>query len=139
MLNTPRLLLRPWRDTDREPFAALNADPRVMRYFPALLTRAESDQLADRCTAHLAEHGFTFFAIELRETGEFIGFTGIAHTTMQAHFTPAVEIGWRMAYDHWNRGYPNLRSSADLNPSRPLFSAKVPRRSPLHFELGKGS
>ena len=105
MLFTERLILRPWRDSDREPFAELNSDPRVMRHFASTLTRAESDALIDRCVAHQAAHGFTFFAVERRDTGEFIGFTGLARPAFEAHFTPCVEIGWRIAFDHWNRGY----------------------------------
>jgi RimJ/RimL family protein N-acetyltransferase len=105
MLTTKRLVLRAWRDSDREPFAGLNADPRVMRHFPATLTRDESDDLVDRCIAHEAAHGFTFFAVELRESGEFIGMTGLARPAFESHFTPCVEIGWRIAFDHWNRGY----------------------------------
>jgi RimJ/RimL family protein N-acetyltransferase len=105
MLTTDRLLLRPWCDSDREPFAAMNADPRVMSYFPATLTRAESDALIERCIAHQRAHGFSFFALELRKCGEFIGFTGIARPAFEAHFTPCVEIGWRLACDYWNCGY----------------------------------
>ncbi len=103
-VETPRLILRPWRDADREPFAGMNADPRVMRYFPSTLTRAESDDLADRAGAFLAEHGFGPLAAELRETGEFIGYIGLWIPTFEAHFTPCVEIGWRLATAHWNRG-----------------------------------
>jgi RimJ/RimL family protein N-acetyltransferase len=105
MLATPRLILRPWRESDREPFAALNADPRVMQHFPAMLTRPESDALIDRCMRHHADHGFTYFAIDLRATSTFIGFVGIAHPSIEAHFTPCVEIGWRIAHAYWNQGY----------------------------------
>ena len=94
-MDTPRLILRPWRESDREPFARMNADPRVMEYFPACLSRAESDALFDRLTQH---------AVELRATGEFIGFIGLSSPTFEAHFTPCVEIGWRIAAEHWGRG-----------------------------------
>ena len=77
MIETERLILRPWRDADREPLACITADPRVMEFFPAVLTREESDSLIDRCDAHYREHGFTFFAAELRATGELIGFIGL--------------------------------------------------------------
>jgi RimJ/RimL family protein N-acetyltransferase len=103
-LETPRLLLRPWRDADRAPFADLNADPRVMQFFPATLTREESDALADRAEAFLATHGYGPLAAELRDTGEFIGYIGLYVPTFDAHFTPCVEIGWRLAAAHWNRG-----------------------------------
>jgi len=80
------------------------SDPQVMRYFPALLTRAQSDEAVDRIGALLARHGFTFYAAELKETGAFIGFVGILPVLFQAHFTPCVEIGWRLAAAYWNRG-----------------------------------
>lgn len=103
-IETPRLLLRPWQPSDRAPFAALNADPRVMQFFPSTLTREESDDLASRAEAFLAEHNFGPLAAELRETGEFIGYIGLWIPTFEAHFTPCVEIGWRLAAAYWNRG-----------------------------------
>jgi ribosomal-protein-alanine N-acetyltransferase len=103
-LATPRLLLRHWRDDDRPPFAAMCADPEVMRHFPATLTRDESDRLVDRAVAHFDRHGFGPFAAELRDTGAFLGFIGLSVPSFQAHFTPCVEIGWRLAASYWNRG-----------------------------------
>ena len=104
MLETPRLLLRPWRESDREPLQRMNADPRVMEFFAAPLSPAESDRMIDRMQAHIAQHRFGFFAAELRATGEFIGFAGISHVPFEAHFTPCIEIGWRLAAAYWNRG-----------------------------------
>jgi len=104
-LRTTRLLLRPWRPGDKEPFARLNADPQVMEHFPAALTRAESDALVDRIQARIAEDGFGFWALEVAETGSFIGFTGLSRPRFSAHFTPAVEIGWRLARNAWGQGY----------------------------------
>ncbi len=104
MLETPRLLLRPWRESDREPLQRMNADPRVMEFFAAPLSPAESDRMIDRMQAHIAQHRFGFFAAELRATGEFIGFAGMSHVSFGAHFTPCIEIGWRLAAAHWNRG-----------------------------------
>jgi RimJ/RimL family protein N-acetyltransferase len=104
MLETPRLLLRPWQESDRHPFHQMNADPRVMEFFAAPLSPAESDATIDRIQAHFAQHGFGFFAAELRATGEFIGFAGMSHVPFEAHFTPCVEIGWRLAAAHWNQG-----------------------------------
>jgi len=104
MLETQRLLLRRWRDSDREPFAALNSDPRVMQFFPAVLARAESDRLADRIEAHFEKHGFGLFAAELRQGGAFIGFIGLWTPDFEAAFTPCVEIGWRIAAAYWNQG-----------------------------------
>jgi len=104
MLETPRLLLRRWRDADREPFARLNADPRVMEFFPAALSREQSDELADRIEAHFEKHGFGLFAAELRQGGAFIGFIGLWTPDFDAAFTPCVEIGWRLAAEHWSQG-----------------------------------
>jgi ribosomal-protein-alanine N-acetyltransferase len=103
-LQTERLILRRWKESDREPFARINADPRVMEHFPACLTRAESDALLDRIEAHFEAHGFGLFAAELRATGESIGFIGLAIPQFEAYFTPCVEIGWRLAAVHWNQG-----------------------------------
>ncbi len=104
-LSTERLWLRRWRPGDRAPFAALNADPEVMRHFPAPLSRDESDLLIDRIEAHLESEGWGLWALELRATGRFIGFTGLARPSFDAHFTPAVEIGWRLAREAWGCGY----------------------------------
>jgi RimJ/RimL family protein N-acetyltransferase len=103
-VRTERLILRRWRESDREPFARMNADPKVMEFFPATLSREESDELADRIEAHFVEHGFGGFAAELKETGEFIGFIGLAVPRFEAAFTPCVEIGWRIAAKHWGQG-----------------------------------
>ena len=104
MLETPRLRLRRWRDADREPFRRMNADPCVMEFFPACLTPEESDALADRIEAHMERHGFSMYAAELKDTGEFTGFVGMGWTPFDAHFTPCVEIGWRLDRAFWNRG-----------------------------------
>lgn len=104
-LRGPRVLLRPWRAADREAFAAINADARVMRHFPTLLTRADSDALADRIEAHFAEHGFGPWALEIPGVAGFAGFVGLLRVSFDAHFTPAVEIGWRLAAGLWGRGY----------------------------------
>ncbi|MFG2248086.1 GNAT family N-acetyltransferase [Spirillospora sp. NPDC048823] len=104
-LRTSRLVLRRWEDGDREPFAALNADPEVMEHFPAPLTRRESDALIDRIETRFDEEGFGLWALEVAGTGRFIGMTGLAVVRFQAHFVPAVEIGWRLARSAWGRGY----------------------------------
>lgn len=113
-LTTGRLVLRRWQHSDREPFAAMNADPEVMEHFPARLTRAESDALADRIEAGFEERGFGLWALEVAETGRFIGFTGLAVPRFQAHFTPAVEIGWRLARPSWGHGYASEAASRVL-------------------------
>jgi ribosomal-protein-alanine N-acetyltransferase len=103
-VETERLILREWRRDDRDPFARLNVDPAVMEFFPALLTREESDAMVDRIEAHFAAHGFGVWATELKATGEFIGFIGLWIPKFKAHFTPCVEIGWRLAASHWGSG-----------------------------------
>ena len=104
-LQTARLVLRHWRDADRPPFARLNADAEVMRWFPSPLTRQQSDDLAARLAAHLDREGWGLWALEERATGRFAGFTGLARPGFDAPFTPAVEIGWRLARDAWGRGF----------------------------------
>jgi RimJ/RimL family protein N-acetyltransferase len=103
-IRTERLLLRRWRDSDRLPFQAMNADPRVMESMPSLLPAVESDALADRAQAHFDLHGFGPFAIELLENHSFIGFIGLSIPSFDAPFMPAVEIGWRLAFDCWGLG-----------------------------------
>ena len=105
MLGTSRLILREWKWSDREPFAKMNTDPRVMEYFPGPLSRAESDAMVDRIEAVGRESGLGPLAAELRETGEFIRSVGLLAPSFDAHFTPCVEIGWRLAFEHWGRGY----------------------------------
>lgn len=115
MIATPRLLLRPWRDSDREPFAAMCADPEVMEFFPSLLSREESDDAIDLIEAHRRQHGFTFFAAEWVGKAPFIGFVGIAHVLFEAPFTPAIEIGWRLARPYWGHGLATEGAAAVLN------------------------
>src|SRR5437660_731311 len=104
ILETERLILREWRESDADPFAGINCDPRVMEFFPAPLSRLESDLLLDRINAHFRRYGFGLFAAELRLERAFIGFIGLSVPDFPAHFTPCVEIGWRLAAEHWNRG-----------------------------------
>ena len=104
-LQTERLLLRQWRDSDLEPFAALNADPLVMAHFPALLTRAETETGVHRWRARIDAQGWGLWAAELRSSGEFIGFIGLQRPAAPLPFAPCVEIGWRLAHAHWGQGY----------------------------------
>ena len=103
-ITTDRLLLRRWRDSDRLPFQAMNADPRVMEFMPSLLSPDESDALIDRAQAHFDRHGYGPFAVELLEDHSFIGFIGLSIPNFDAPFMPAVEVGWRLAFDYWGRG-----------------------------------
>ena len=104
VLETDRLVLRRWRDGDRDAFSRMNADPRVMEFFPACLTREESDAMIGRIESHFDAHGFGLFAAELRASGELAGFIGLAIPGFEAFFTPCVEIGWRLGAAHWNQG-----------------------------------
>jgi RimJ/RimL family protein N-acetyltransferase len=103
-LKTKRLILRDWKAADREPFAQINADPRVMEYLGEPLSREQSDGVVDRIEAHFRTRGLGLCAAELAETGEFIGFIGLAVPTFEAAFTPCVEIGWRLAAEYWGQG-----------------------------------
>jgi RimJ/RimL family protein N-acetyltransferase len=114
-LETDRLILRQWRDDDRPAFAALNADPVVMEFFPETRTRQQADTVLDRLIGHFDRHGFGFWALELRESGENIGFTGLQHVDFDAPFCPAVEIGWRLARSHWGKGYATEAARAALD------------------------
>jgi ribosomal-protein-alanine N-acetyltransferase len=104
-IRTDRLLLRRWHSEDRAPFAAMNGDPRVMEFFPGVVSREDSDAQIDRIEAHFAEHGFGLWAVEISGVTTFAGFIGLAVPRFEAHFTPCVEIGWRLAAEHWGRGY----------------------------------
>ncbi|MFC5523287.1 GNAT family N-acetyltransferase [Polaromonas jejuensis] len=114
-IETPRLRLRQWRPADREPFAALNADPKVMEFFPALLDRSASDAMAGRCESLIAGRGWGFWAAEIKAAGQFIGFVGL-HTPMaELPFSPCVEIGWRLASDYWGKGFATEAAAGALD------------------------
>ncbi|SDQ32435.1 Protein N-acetyltransferase, RimJ/RimL family [Thermostaphylospora chromogena] len=104
-VETERLIMRRWREEDREPFAAMNADPEVMEHFPAPLTREQSDAMIDRIERAFDEQGYGLWALEEKATGRFIGFTGLVWQRFEAPFTPALEVGWRLARHAWGRGY----------------------------------
>lgn len=114
MLETERLLLRRWRASDAEPFAALSADPIVMEHFSAPLDRAASDAFVDRIEATFDERGYGLWAVEVRGGPSFIGFVGLWPALFTAHFTPAVEVGWRLAADKWGNGYAPEGARASL-------------------------
>jgi RimJ/RimL family protein N-acetyltransferase len=113
-IRTDRLLLRCWRESDRLPFQQINADPRVMEFFPEPLAPDASDTLFDRAQSHFILHGFGPFAVELLATEEFIGFIGLSIPSFDAPFMPAVEIGWRIASEHWNKGFATEGARAAL-------------------------
>ena len=105
-MHGERVLLRGWRPDDLEPFAELNADPRVMEHFPKPLTREESDAFVrERILPQFSARGFGLWAVEVPGEAPFIGFVGLMEQTFAAPFTPCVEVGWRLAQPHWGRGY----------------------------------
>ena len=114
VIETDRLLLRPWVDEDREAFAALNADPEVMRYFPSTLDRAESDALLDTARQRSGEDGICFQPVVVKESGSFIGFVGLNQPRHALPFAPCVEIGWRLARSAWGHGYASEAARAWL-------------------------
>lgn len=111
---TARLRLRQWCDADRAPFAALNADPEVMRCFPAPLARADSDAMAERCQGLIAAHGWGPWAVERREDGAFVGMVGLYVPAAALPCAPCVEVAWRLARAHWGRGYASEAAAAAL-------------------------
>jgi RimJ/RimL family protein N-acetyltransferase len=114
-MATARLRLRQWREADREPFAALNADPEVMRYFASVISREASDRSIDAWRAEIAERGWSNWAVELVRTGEFIGFVGLSvPRRAELPFMPCVEIGWRLARAHWGQGHATEAARAAL-------------------------
>ena len=114
-IETERLLLRRWREDDIRPFADLNADPQVMEFFPNLLTADASIEIADRIQAHFTEYGYGWWSVEVKGADDFAGIIGIANTRFQADFTPAVEIGWRLAAKHWGMGLATEGARAVLD------------------------
>lgn len=114
-LEGPRLRLRPWREGDLAPLAAINADPVAMRYFAAPLTRAESDAWAGGQQEHIDAHGWGFWAVERRDAPGCIGAVGLKHVPWKAAFTPAVEIGWRIAPACQGQGYAEEAARLSLD------------------------
>jgi RimJ/RimL family protein N-acetyltransferase len=114
-LRTERLLLRQWQEADLEPFAQLNADPEVMTHFPSLLTRERSDALARDISDSIEEQGWGLWAVEVVDGPSFIGFVGLNEPRFEAHFTPAVEVGWRLGREHWGYGYATEAARAAVD------------------------
>lgn len=111
LLTTERLILRQWRDSDREPFARLNADPVVMTHFPRRLSREESDAAVSRTHEFIEKRGWGFWAVEVQGGAPFIGFVGLS----DPGFGPGIEIGWRLAREHWGHGYASEAAVASLH------------------------
>ena len=113
-LRTDRLVLRAWDDGDLAPFADMNADPEVMRHFPAPLTREQSDEMVGRLWARAAQGRPSLWAVEVPGVDRFIGFVGLLEPSFEASFTPCVEVGWRLARAHWGKGYATEGARAAL-------------------------
>lgn len=114
-IETERLTLRQFTPHDRASMATINGDPTVMEYFPAPMTRPQSDALMDRIAAHWQINNFGYFAVDIRETGQLIGFTGLAHPPYETPFSPCVEIGWRLTPNAWGKGYAHEAATACLS------------------------
>jgi RimJ/RimL family protein N-acetyltransferase len=115
IIETERLILRTWKESDIAPIVALNKDPRVMEFFPSVLTQKQTEEFIKRLEKHFEKHGFTLYPVELKKTHQCIGFVGLATIPFKTAFTPAIEIGWRLAYDYWGKGYATEAAKAVLN------------------------
>jgi ribosomal-protein-alanine N-acetyltransferase len=115
VIETERLLLRRWRNDDLAPFAALNADPAVMEHLPSLLDRAGTADLVRRIEEHFEAHGFGLWCVEVRDGPSCIGFVGLTRVRFETPFTPAVEVGWRLAHAAWGHGYASEGARAALD------------------------
>ncbi|MEP7318937.1 MAG: GNAT family N-acetyltransferase [Panacibacter sp.] len=114
IINTERLGLRLWKDSDTAPFIAMNKDAAVMRYFPAIATTAETEAMIARIKTHFEKHGFGLYAVEEKSSQQFIGFTGFAVPRFENFFTPCVETGWRLQQKAWGKGYATEAAKACL-------------------------
>lgn len=112
--ETDRLFLRTWKKSDLETFYKINSDPQVMEFMPKTLRREESNQAAERIQAHFKSHNFGLWAIELKSTHQFIGFVGLSIPTFESHFTPCVEIAWRLGKDFWGKGFATEAAKKSL-------------------------
>jgi len=117
MLKTERLILRPWKEEDLEPFATLNANPAVMEFYPSTLSREQSDHYAHRVMQLYEENGWGLWAVSLPGVAEFIGYVGLLPVNPQMPFAPAIEIGWRLDKNFWGKGYASEAAQEVLNYS----------------------
>jgi RimJ/RimL family protein N-acetyltransferase len=135
-LQTPRLILRQWQDSDIPTFIAMNQDPQVMEFFPDLWDEKKSREAVEKTREEFARNGFGKFALELKESGEFIGYVGLAEVNFDSHFTPAIEIGWRLASQHFGRGYATeaarevLRFAFEELHLKEIVAFTIPQNSP---------
>ena len=114
IIYTERLILRKWIDADFMPFAEMNKDIDVMKYYPSLSNEEETAAMMKRINSHFEQHGFGLFAVEKLNTKEFIGYTGFMIQSFESFFTPCIEIGWRLKKEEWNKGYATEAAEACL-------------------------
>ncbi len=122
IIKTERLGLRNWIDSDLDPFIAMSRDKEVMYYFSKLLSEQESEDFIYRMQDHFKNPGFCYFAVDLLETNEFLGFTGILHQTFESEYTPCVDIGWRLKKAAWGKGYATEAAKACLEEAFTKFN-----------------
>ncbi len=115
IITTERLGLRNWRSNDLAIFAEMSQDKEVMEFFPKLLTEEDCIDFINRMQNHFQKFGFCYFAVDILETGEFIGFTGLLNQTYESNFTPCVDIGWRLKRSAWGKGYATEAAKSCLN------------------------
>ncbi|MBI3259802.1 MAG: GNAT family N-acetyltransferase [Ignavibacteriae bacterium] len=115
IISTERLILRNWEKSDIAPFVQMNSDPKVMKYFPGLMSSDQTLQFMERIKLHFEEYNYGLFAVDEKSTGEFIGFIGFSHPRFESFFTPCVEIGWRLRSEHWGKGLATEGAKACLD------------------------
>ncbi|MBS1916450.1 MAG: GNAT family N-acetyltransferase [Bacteroidetes bacterium] len=115
MIETPRLGLREWKDSDADVFIEMCADERVMEFFPSIQTEEQALATIERIKKFFAENNFGLWAVEGKDTHEFIGFCGLSSPKFETDFTPCIEIGWRFAHKHWGYGFATEAATACLN------------------------
>jgi ribosomal-protein-alanine N-acetyltransferase len=113
-IETPRLILRQWKEADHEPYIRLNMDPDVMEFFPSISTKTKTLEQIERFSQRIIQHGYGFFAVERKDNNQFIGFTGLSNPGFESSFTPCVEIGWRLSKENWNQGFATEAAKACL-------------------------
>ncbi len=121
-IETPRLILRDWKAEDILPFAAMNNDPVVMKYFLKPLNKEESLDFYNRIQDEFSQYGYGLYAIGKKENGEFIGYTGFHNFTFDTDFAPGVEIGWRLKHEEWNQGFATEAAKACLSYAKEHLS-----------------
>lgn len=137
ILTTDRLILRTWQASDFEPMCEINQDPTAMEFFPSTQDRKQTSQLIEKIEQHYQQYGYTLYAVELKDSGGFIGFVGLLTPQFEAHFTPNTEIGWRLSAKHWGKGYAPEAAKAVLDfafnqlnlPEVVSFTSKLNLRS----------